>query len=75
MLATSLAWPDRFFPFFFGVAEKRVWSGLQPLLVLAPPAVLGGVNGGNVIYYCLIVTPTISVVLYKHVSLHIKALG
>ena len=33
----SLAWPDRFFPFFFGVAEKRVWSGLQSLLVLAPP--------------------------------------
>ena len=37
----SLAWPDRFFPFFFGVAEKRVWSGLQSLLVLAPPTVVG----------------------------------
>ena len=32
----SLAWPDRFFPFFFEVAEKRVWSGLQSLLVLTP---------------------------------------
>ena len=33
---TSLAWPDRFFPFFFVVAEKRVWSGSQMQLVLAP---------------------------------------
>ena len=70
----SLAWPDRFFPFFFGVAEKRVWSGLQSLLVLAPPTVVGGVNGGNVICYCLIVTRAISVVLYKRVSSHIKDL-
>ena len=70
----SLVWPDRFFPFFFGVAEKRVWSGLQSLLVLAPPAVMGGVNGGNVICYCLIVTRAISVVLYKRVSSHIKSL-
>ena len=52
-----------------------VWSGLQLLLVLAPPAVVGGVNGGNVICHCLIVTRAISVVLYKCVSLHIKALG
>ena len=40
-VAISLAWPDHFFPFFFGVAEKRVWSGLQSLLVLAPPTVAG----------------------------------
>ena len=36
----SLAWPDRFFPFFFVVAEKRVWSGLQMHLVLTPSNVL-----------------------------------
>ena len=23
---SSLVWPDRFFPFFFGVVEKRVWT-------------------------------------------------
>ena len=33
----SLAWPDRFFPFLFVVAEKRVWSGLHTHLVLVPP--------------------------------------
>ena len=32
----SLAWPDRFFPFLFVVAEKRVWSGSHTHLVLAP---------------------------------------
>ena len=64
----SLAWPDHFFPFFFGVVEKRVWSGLQSLLVLAPPTVVRGVNGGNVICYSFIVTHAISVVLYKHIS-------
>ena len=36
----SLAWPDRFFPFLFVVAEKRVWSGLQTHLVLTPSNVL-----------------------------------
>ena len=36
----SLAWPDRFFPFLFVVAEKRVWSGLQTHLVLTPSKVL-----------------------------------
>ena len=35
-LNISLAWPDRFFPFFFVVAEKRVWNSLQAVLVLAP---------------------------------------
>ena len=45
----SLAWPDRFFPFLFVVAEKRVWSGSHTHLVLAPPTVVGGVNRGNVI--------------------------
>ena len=64
----SLAWPDRFFPFFFRVAEKRIWSGLQSLLVLAPPTVVGGVNDGNVICFCSIVTRAISIVLYKRVS-------
>ena len=34
---------------------------------------MGGVNGGNVICYCLIVAHAISVVLYKRVSSHIKA--
>ena len=32
----SLAWPDRFFPFLFVVAEKRVWSGSHTHLVFAP---------------------------------------
>ena len=32
----SLALPDRFFPFLFVVAEKRVWSGSHTHLVLAP---------------------------------------
>ena len=32
----SLVWPDRFFPFLFVVAEKRVWSGSHTHLVLAP---------------------------------------
>ena len=32
----SIAWPDRFFPFLFVVAEKRVWSGSHTHLVLAP---------------------------------------
>ena len=36
----SLAWPDRFFPFLFVVAEKRVWSGLHTHLVLTPLEVL-----------------------------------
>ena len=36
----SLAWPDRFFPYLFVVAEKRVWSGLQTHLVLTPSNVL-----------------------------------
>ena len=63
-----------FFRFSLGWRKKGS-SGLQSLLVLVPPAVVGGVNGGNVIYYCLIVTHAISVVLYKRVSLHIKALG
>ena len=40
MYITSLAWPDRFFPFLFVVAEKRVWSGLQTHLVLTPSNVL-----------------------------------
>ena len=56
------------------MAEKRVWSGLQSLLVLASPAVVGGVNGGNVICYCLIVTRAISVVLNEQVLSHIKSL-
>ena len=64
---SSLAWPDRFFPFFFGLAEKRFWSGLQSLLVLAPPTVVGGVNERNVIYYCFIVTRAIFLVVYKRV--------
>ena len=62
-------WPDHFFPFFFGVAEKRVWSGLQSLLVLAPSTVVVGVNDGNTICYYFIVTHTISIVPYKLVSL------
>ena len=72
ILSYSLAWPDRFFPLIFGVAEKRVWSGLQSLLILAPPTVVGSVNDGNVIFYCSIVTRTISTVLYKRVSLFVK---
>ena len=40
VFACSLAWPDRFFPFLFVVAEKRVWSGLQTHLVLTPSNVL-----------------------------------
>ena len=36
MLSGSLAWPDRFFPLLFVVAEKRVWSGSHTHLVLAP---------------------------------------
>ena len=36
MANISLAWSDRFFPFLFVVAEKRVWSGLHTRLVLAP---------------------------------------
>ena len=58
---------DPFFAFFFGLAEKRVWSGLQSLLVLAPPTMVGDVNEKNVIYYCFIVTCAISLVMYKHV--------
>ena len=38
--ASLAAWPDRFFPFFFGVAEKRVWTSSQATLVLAPSDVL-----------------------------------
>ena len=45
----SLAWPDRFFPFLFVVAENRVWSGSQTHLVFAPPSVVGGDNRRNVI--------------------------
>ena len=45
----SLAWPDRFFPFFFVSAEERVWSGSQMQLVLAPTTVVGGDNNKNVI--------------------------
>ena len=39
-MARSLAWPDRFFPFLFVVAEKRVWSGLHTHLILTPLEVL-----------------------------------
>ena len=40
MFVSSLAWPDRFFPFLFVVAEKMVWSGLQMHLILTPSNVL-----------------------------------
>ena len=55
---------------------KRVWSGLVYSRYSSwhPPTVVGGVNGGNVICYCLIVTRAISVVLYKRVSSYIKNL-
>ena len=58
-----------------------LWGGRNKGLVwftvatrLGTPTVVEGVNGSNVIYYCLIVTPAISVVLLKHVSSHIKSL-
>ena len=54
---------------FFGVAEKRVWSALHLLLILAPPPRWGVLIMENMICYCSIVTRTISVVLYKCVSL------
>ena len=44
IVAVSLAWPDRFFPFLFVVAENRVWSGSHTHLVFAPPTVVGGDN-------------------------------
>ena len=58
-MATSLAWPDRFFLFLFVVAEKRVWSGLHTHLVLTPLEVLNKLrhqhlkprNMANLFYY------------------------
>ena len=40
-LNISLAWPDRFFPFLFVVAEKSVWSGSHTHLILTSPTVAG----------------------------------
>ena len=37
---SSLAWPDRFFPFFFVVVEKRVWCNSTSHLVLATIQIL-----------------------------------
>ena len=59
LFTTSLALPDRFFPFLFVEAEKRVWSGLHTHLVLAPPTVVGGENEENVIHIGFIVTSAI----------------
>ena len=59
------------FSIFLWDGGKRVLSSLQSLFVLAPPTG-GGVNDGNVICYCSIVTHAISIVLYKHVSLLVK---
>ena len=36
----NLAWPDRFFPFFFVVAAKRVWCNSTSRLVLATIQIL-----------------------------------
>ena len=36
----SLAWPDRFFLFFFVVAEKRLWCNSTSRLVLATIQIL-----------------------------------
>ena len=58
------------------VAEKRVWSGLQLVLVMALPTVVGGVNDSiddsSVIFYCFVVTCSISFGLYKRNSLACK---
>ena len=58
---------------YLRLVSGNTGSDLQSLLVLAPPAVVGGVNGSNVICYCFIVTRAISLVLYKRVSLKIGA--
>ena len=50
----NLAWPDRFFLFFFVVAEKRVWNSLQAVLVLTLPDGTGSVNKRNVIHTYLV---------------------
>ena len=57
------------FSVFLCGGRKRIWSGLQSLLILAPPTAVGGVNDRNIICYCSTVTRAISIVLYKHVSL------
>ena len=54
IIVISLAWPDRFFPFFFVVAEKRVWNSLQAVLVLTLPDGTGSVNQRNVIHTHLV---------------------
>ena len=53
----SLAWPDHFFPFFFGVVEKRIWTSSQAPLILAPLDVL--------ILFDVIITYVHSRKLYK----------
>ena len=61
-----------FFRFSLGWREKGlVWFTVATRL--GTPRCGGGVNGGNVICYCFIVTRAISVVLYKRVSLKIGA--
>ena len=62
---------DRFFPFFFGLAEKG--SGLVYSLYSSwHPHRGGGVNERNVTYYCFIVKRTILLVVYKRVSLKVN---
>ena len=50
----SVAWPGRFFPFFFGVAEKRVWTSSQAALVLTLPHGTGSVNKRNLMHTHLV---------------------
>ena len=60
-------WADCFFPFFWGDGRKGlVWFTVATHL--GTPAVVGGVNGSNVICCSFIVTRAISVVLYKCIS-------
>ena len=46
-LVFSLVWPDRVFPFFFVVAEKRVWCNFNSRLVLTTLQILEMLIGKN----------------------------
>ena len=49
MVFRSIAWPDRFFPFLFVVAEKKGLVWFTHTSRLRAPHGGGGVNRGNVI--------------------------
>ena len=57
----SLAGPDRFFPFFFVGAEKRVWTTTVSCLVLLSTGIWVGVNcikGSSLLSYPLQISKT-----------------